>query len=142
MLFLGAAIAPACATNIYLRSTGQPVSLASAGGAASAVAVLSVTVAAGNWIVAAKASPVNNGNTDTARCGIFVGSTLYDVSGTVVGAATGRPLVATLSSISAFTIAASSTATVSYKCWHDLGIAGQYVDAGAELLVSPGGTFK
>jgi hypothetical protein len=126
----------AAAAGAYLRTTSDAVNLPNSG----SVTLLSVKVPAGNWTVNAKATAVNFGSADYARCVISVNGSQIDASATLIGnqgaGPTGEtgPAAATIANVGAF--AAAGKRTVTYSCVHDFEQDGEYVDPGAALLVT------
>jgi hypothetical protein len=135
-LALGNSHAGASGFGVYQRVTTASTNLSSSG---SPVVLKSVSVPPGNWIVHAKANPVNFGAADYVRCQIMVGGTQRDAGATLVGNAapgpTGEtgPSVATIALQSAVHTAATRTFTL--QCLHDFAQSGEYVDPGAAILV-------
>lgn len=123
------------------------ISLSPFGGEGNAVVVAQRTVGSGAWVVSAKASPVNRvipgtvatGAQDITRCGIYVNNNLVDVSSTHLGdgpsVGGGLPAVATVYNQTKLNVPAGATRTISYKCWHDYDVDGQYLDPNASLHI-------
>ena len=133
--------ADSSAADAYRRTTTVSKNLSGDG---SPVAIISVSIPAGTWIVTAKANPVNFGAADYVRCRIMVGTNQRDAGATLLGNAapgpTGEtgPSVATIALQTAVTTTA--TRTFMLDCQHDFPTPGIYVDPGASIMVvrSPG----
>jgi len=135
--------ATSSAADVYFRNTSVSKNLSDDG---SPVALISVSIPAGVWLVTAKANPVSFGAADYVRCRILVGSSQRDAGATLLGNAapgpTGEmgPSVATI----ALQAVVTTTATKTFKldCQHDSPTPGIYVDPGASIMIvrSPGTT--
>ncbi|MEQ1505755.1 MAG: hypothetical protein ABMB14_26205 [Myxococcota bacterium] len=116
-----------------LRSTGASIPLADQ----VATPVLSAVAGAGNWVVTGKATAVNFGDADYARCVLLAGGVQVDASATLVGNAspgfTGElgPSAATLVVQAVVPLVANTT--IEMQCLHDGFQTGVYLDPGASL---------
>jgi hypothetical protein len=103
--------------------------------------VVALDLPAGDWAIYAKATPVNLGGADYARCVLYRGATATSSATTLVGNAapgfTGElgPSAATLEVQTLVSLAAVETIRLS--CGHDFSFAGEYVDPGAAILALP-----
>ena len=126
----------AARAGAYLRTTSTSTDMANSG----SVTLLSVQVPAGSWTVSAKATAVNFGAADYARCVLATNGSQIDASATLVGnqgaGPTGEtgPAAATIANLGAFSAAGKTTVT--YSCQHDFAQDGEYLDPGAALLVT------
>ncbi len=133
------------AASYFIKAPGM--SLSPFGGEANAVTVASKSISAGTWYVSAKANPVNRliqgtvatGSQDIARCALYVNSTRVDWSSSHLGdgPTVGSELlaVATITNQTRISVPAGTVRKVSFKCWHDYGVVGQYLDASASLYI-------
>jgi len=80
--------ASSSAADIYTRYTTVSKNLSDTG---EPVAILSVTIPAGTWVVTAKANPVSFGAADYVRCRIMVGASQKDAGATLLGNAAPGP---------------------------------------------------
>ena len=122
--------APATAADYYFKRTASPVALSDAPG--TPVVVASVQVPAGTWIVSAKASLVNFGGADFARCTRYSSNSPRGGASTMTGQAESMPAVATVSILDVVTLATSRW--LKLECYHDGAVSGQYVDPDAAIV--------
>ena len=135
----GAALRVVPATGALAATTTASTSLSASG--ATPVTVASVSVPAGSWSVSAKATGVNFAGADDVRCDVKAASTLVDGATTLVGNAAGGPTgekgpSAAMMAMQGL-ITTATTQTFSLNCQHDFGIAGEYIDPQASLIVVP-----
>jgi len=134
--FTAAYSASSSAADVFVRTTQTSKFLSDTG---APVAILSINVPAGTWIVTAKVNPVNFGAADYVRCRIVAGTTQKDAGATLLGNAapgpTGEmgPSVAQIALQAAFTTTSSKDFKV--DCQHDFPTPGIYVDPGARMIV-------
>jgi hypothetical protein len=134
--FTAAYSASSSAADVFVRTTQTSKFLSDTG---APVAILSINVPAGTWIVTAKVNPVNFGAADYVRCRIVAGTTQKDAGATLLGNAapgpTGEmgPSVAQIALQAAFTTTSSKDFKV--DCQHDFPTPGIYVDPGARMMV-------
>lgn len=119
------------ALDVYNRRTTASVPLSASGGVFTTI--IQIAIPAGTWRVLGKASVVNFGAADYARCVTRSGVTQIDASATMIGEAGGMPSVATITNIGVITTTA--TTVFSLLCIHDSPVAGMYVDPEAKLNV-------
>lgn len=124
--------APASAADYYFKRTASAVALADAPG--TPVVVMSVQVPAGTWIINAKASLVNFGDADFARCTLYAGNAQRNGASTMTGVAGSMPAVATVSILDVVTVAAPRW--LKLECYHDSAVPGQYVDPDAAIVAT------
>lgn len=98
------------------------------------VTVAQISVPAGKWMVAAKASLVSYVGADIVRCSVFSGGVQLDSAATMIGRADNYPFVAELVNMGRINLA--DTTTVQLACEHDGNSTGVYVDPGAWLQVT------
>jgi hypothetical protein len=96
--------------------------------------VASDQVPAGTWIISAKASLVNFGDADFARCTLYAGNAQRNGASTMTGVAGSMPAVATVSILDVVTVATNRW--LKLECYHDSWVASQYVDPGAALIAT------
>jgi len=139
LLFMAAAAATALgistsavAADYYYKETKAAVALSDSPG--TPVAVVAVQLPAGTWIVNAKASLVNFGDADFARCTLYSGSTVLNGASTMTGVAGSMPAVATVAIIDL--VATTATRSLTLKCHHDGSVPGQYVDPDAAIVAT------
>ena len=128
--------ASSSAADIYTRYTTVSKNLSDTG---EPVAILSVTIPAGMWIVTAKANPVSFGAADYVRCRIMVGASQKDAGATLLGNAAPGPTGEMGPSVAQIALQAVVTTTSSkdfkVDCQHDFPTPGIYVDPGAKITV-------
>ena len=124
------------ATDVFSRNTNASKFLSDTG---APVAILSVTVPAGKWVVNAKVNPVNFGAADYVRCRIMVGTSQKDAGATLLGNAAPGPTGEMGPSVAQIALQAVVTTTSSkdfkVDCQHDFPTPGIYVDPGAKITV-------
>ena len=134
--FTAAYSASSFATDVFSRNTNTSKFLSDTG---APVAILSVTVPAGKWVVNAKINPVNFGAADYVRCRIMVGTSQKDAGATLLGNAAPGPTGEMGPSVAQIALQAVVTTTSSkdfkVDCQHDFPTPGIYVDPGAKITV-------
>jgi hypothetical protein len=124
------------AADVFSRNTNTSKNLSDTG---APVAILSVTVPAGTWIVNAKVNPVSFGAADYVRCRIMVGTSQKDAGATLLGNAAPGPTGEMGPSVAQIALQAVVTTTSSQNfkvdCQHDFPTPGIYVDPGAKITV-------
>ena len=134
--FTAAYSASSSAADVFSRNTNTSKNLSDTG---APVAILSVTVPAGKWIVNAKVNPVSFGAADYVRCRIMVGSSQKDAGATLLGNAAPGPTGEMGPSVAQIALQAVVTTTTSkdfkVDCQHDFPTPGIYVDPGAKITV-------
>jgi len=129
---IAAASLPSLAAGTLSAHSTSATPLSASGGVETTV--LELSVPAGAWIVAAKASAVNWLNKDYNRCRVMAGADEVDGATTMTGELDGMPAVATVSNLG--TISTTVRTTFKLNCWHDFDVPNQYIDPGASLLVT------
>ncbi len=134
--FMAAYSASSSAADVFSRNTNTSKNLSDTG---APVAILSVTVPAGKWIVNAKVNPVSFGAADYVRCRIMVGTSQKDAGATLLGNAEPGPTGEMGASVAQIALQAVVTTTSSkdfkVDCQHDFPTPGIYVDPGAKITV-------
>ena len=134
--FTAAYSASSSAADVFMRTTTASKFLSDTG---APVAILSVTIPAGTWVVTAKANPVNFGAADYVRCRIMVGTTQKDAGATLLGNAAPGPTGEMGPSVAQIALQTAITTTSSkvfkLDCQHDFPTPGIYVDPGARIMV-------
>ena len=134
--FTAAYSANSSAADVFSRNTNTSKNLSDTG---APVAILSVTVPAGKWIVNAKVNPVSFGAADYVRCRIMVGTSQKDAGATLLGNAAPGPTGEMGPSVAQIALQAVVTTTSSkdfkVDCQHDFPTPGIYVDPGAKITV-------
>jgi len=134
--FTAAYSASSSAADVFVRTTQTSKFLSDTG---APVAILSVTVPAGKWVVNAKVNPVNFGAADYVRCRIMVGTSQKDAGATLLGNAAPGPTGEMGPSVAQIALQAVVTTTSSkdfkVDCQHDFPTPGIYVDPGARMIV-------
>lgn len=134
--FMAAYSASSSAADVFSRNTNTSKNLSDTG---APVAILSVTVPAGKWIVNAKVNPVSFGAADYVRCRIMVGTSQKDAGATLLGNAAPGPTGEMGPSVAQIALQAVVTTTSSkdfkVDCQHDFPTPGIYVDPGAKITV-------
>jgi hypothetical protein len=134
--FTAAYSASSFAADVFSRNTNTSRFLSDTG---APVAILSVTVPAGKWVVNAKVNPVNFGAADYVRCRIMVGTIQKDAGATLLGNAAPGPTGEMGPSVAQIALQAvvTTTSPKAFKvdCQHDFPTPGIYVDPGAKITV-------
>ena len=128
--------ASSSAADIYTRYTTVSKNLSDTG---EPVAILSVTIPAGTWVVTAKANPVSFGAADYVRCRIMVAASQKDAGATLLGNAAPGPTGEMGPSVAQIALHSVTTTTApkvfKLDCQHDSPTPGIYVDPGARITV-------
>ena len=134
--FTAAYSASSSAADVFMRTTTTSKFLSDTG---APVAIITVTIPAGTWVVTAKANPVNFGAADYVRCRIMVGTTQKDAGATLLGNAAPGPTGEMGPSVAQIALQTAITTTASrpfkLDCQHDFPTPGIYVDPGARIMV-------
>ena len=134
--FTAAYSASSSAADVYMRTTATSKFLSDTG---ESVAILSVTIPAGTWVVTAKANPVNFGAADYVRCRIMIGTGQKDAGATLLGNAAPAPTGEMGPSVAQIALQAAVTTTspkvFKLDCQHDFPTPGIYLDPGARIMV-------
>jgi hypothetical protein len=134
--FTAAYSASSFAADVFSRNTYASTFLSDTG---APVAILSVTVPAGKWVVNAKVNPVNFGAADYVRCRIIVGTSQKDAGATLLGNAAPGPtgeMGPSVAQIALQTVVTTTSSKVfKVDCQHDFPTPGIYVDPGAKITV-------
>jgi hypothetical protein len=134
--FTAAYSANSSAADVFSRNTSTSRFLSDTG---APVAILSMTIPAGTWVVNAKVNPVNFGAADYVRCRIMVGTAQKDAGATLLGNAAPGPTGEMGPSVAQIALQAvvTTTSPKAFKvdCQHDFPTPGIYVDPGAKITV-------
>jgi hypothetical protein len=134
--FTAAYSANSSAADVFSRNTSTSRFLSDTG---APVAILSMTIPAGTWVVNAKVNPVNFGAADYVRCRIMVGTIQKDAGATLLGNAAPGPtgeMGPSVAQIALQTVVTTTSAKVfMLDCQHDFPTPGIYVDPGAKITV-------
>ena len=124
------------AADVFIRNTNVSKNLSDTG---APVAILSIIVPAGTWVVNAKVNPVNFGAADYVRCRIMVGTNQKDAGATLLGNAAPGPTGEMGPSVAQIALQTVVTTTgpreFKVDCQHDFPTPGIYVDPGAKITV-------
>ena len=124
------------AADVFIRNTNVSKNLSDTG---APVAILSIIVPAGTWVVNAKVNPVNFGAADYVRCRIVVGTSQKDAGATLLGNAAPGPtgeMGPSVAQIALQTVVTTTSSKVfKVDCQHDFPTPGIYVDPGAKITI-------